>query len=171
MKHWPLLDRVSREIIACEIDGKVCGLTTVITNDCSLKPLTFQDAGGKKVFWHTASHVLAQAVKRLFPETKLTIDPAIDNGFYYDFDSPTPFSAEILMQIEAWNEKNHQRKQKLERFSLAREDAIKLMQEKDEPYKVLLIERVPPTEEISFYKQGEFVDLCARPASFFNRSH
>lgn len=157
---------VSREIIACEIDGKVCGLTTVITNDCSLKPLTFQDAGGKKVFWHTASHVLAQAVKRLFPETKLTIGPAIDNGFYYDFDSPTPFSAEILMQIEAEMKKIIKENQKLERFTLAREDAIKLMREKDEPYKVLLIERVPPTEEISFYKQGEFVDLCAGPHLF-----
>ncbi|MCI8589819.1 MAG: threonine--tRNA ligase [Clostridiales bacterium] len=157
---------VSRDILACEINGKTCDLTTTIDTDCELVPLTFASTGGKKVFWHTASHVLAQAVKRLFPEVKLTIGPAIDNGFYYDFDSEVPFSADILAKIEAEMKKIVKENQRLERFCLPRDEAIKLMQEKGEPYKVLLIEKVPEGEEISFYKQGDFIDLCAGPHLF-----
>ncbi len=114
-----------------------------------------------KVFWHSTSHVLAQAVKRLYPQVKLTIGPAIDNGFYYDFDSDVAFTPEILNQIEAEMKKITKENLKIERFVLPREEALELM--KDEPYKIELINELPEGEEISFYKQGEFVDLCAGP--------
>ena len=115
------------------------------------------------MFWHTASHILAQAVKRLYPEAKLTIGPAIENGFYYDIDSETSFTPEILGQLEAEMQKIVKENLLIERFVLPRDEAIKLMTERDEPYKVQLIEELPEGEEISFYKQGEFVDLCAGP--------
>jgi len=114
-----------------------------------------------KVFWHSTSHVLAQAVKRLYPQVKLTIGPAIDNGFYYDFDSDVAFTPEILNQIEAEMKKITKENLKIERFVLPKEEALELM--KDEPYKIELINELPEGEEISFYKQGEFVDLCAGP--------
>lgn len=157
---------IDRSVIACKIGDEVCALTEMISSDCTLTPLTFADDEGRKVFRHTASHILAQAVKRLYPETKLTIGPSIENGFYYDFDTPVPFSAEMLASIESEMKKIVKENLRIERFVLSRDEAKKLMEEKDEPYKVLLIDRVPEGEEISFYKQGEFVDLCAGPHLF-----
>ncbi len=155
-----------RSLLACEINGEVRDLTTLIEADCTLRPLSFADDGGKKVFWHTASHILAQAVKRLYPQTKLTIGPAIDNGFYYDFDIDTPISTEMMGKIESEMKKIVKENLKIERFVLAREQAIELMKERGEEYKIKLIDRVPEGEDISFYRQGEFVDLCAGPHLF-----
>lgn len=157
---------VPREVIAAEINGETHELSSPVHNGDDVKLLTFEDEGGKKTFFHTASHILAQAVKRLYPEVKLTIGPAIDNGFYYDFDSDVTFAAEELEKIEAEMKKIVKENLKIERFTLPRDEAKKLMEEKGEPYKVLLIGRVPEGEEISFYKQGEFTDLCAGPHLF-----
>lgn len=157
---------VPREVIAAEINGETHELSSPVHNGDDVKLLTFEDEGGKKTFFHTASHILAQAVKRLYPEVKLTIGPAIDNGFYYDFDSDVTFAAEELEKIEAEMKKIVKENLKIERFTLPRDEAKKLMEEKGEPYKVLLIDRVPDGEEISFYKQGEFTDLCAGPHLF-----
>ena len=157
---------ISREVLAATVNGEVVGLTTPINEDADVTLHTFDDEEGKKVFWHTASHVLAQAVKRLYPETKLTIGPSVANGFYYDFDSELPFDADMLTAIEGEMKKIVKENLKLERFTLPRDEAKKLMEEKDEPYKVLLIDRVPEGEEISFYKQGDFTDLCAGPHLF-----
>ena len=157
---------VPREVIAAEINGETHELSYPVHDGDDVKLLTFEDEGGKKTFFHTASHILAQAVKRLYPEVKLTIGPAIDNGFYYDFDSDVTFAAEELEKIEAEMKKIVKENLKIERFTLPREEAKKLMEEKVEPYKVLLIDRVPEGEEISFYKQGEFTDLCAGPHLF-----
>ena len=120
---------------------------------------TFENEEYRKTYWHTCSHVLAQAMKRLHPEVKLAIGPAIDNGFYYDFDTPTPFTPADLEALEAEMRKICKEKVKLERFELSREEALELM--KDEPYKIELINDLPEGEVISFYKQGDFVDLCA----------
>ncbi len=157
---------VPREVIAAEINGETHELSYPVHDGDNVKLLTFEDEGGKKTFFHTASHILAQAVKRLYPEVKLTIGPAIDNGFYYDFDSDVTFAAEELEKIEAEMKKIVKENLKIERFTLPREEAKKFMEEKGEPYKVLLIDRVPEGEEISFYKQGEFTDLCAGPHLF-----
>ncbi len=157
---------ISREVIAASVNGEVCDLTTPLTGDADVKLFTFADDEGKHVFWHTASHILAQAVKRLYPETKLTIGPAIDNGFYYDFDSETPFTAEVLKQLEGEMKKIVKENCKIERFTLPREEAIKFMSDRNEPYKVQLIEELPEGEEISFYQQGDFTDLCAGPHLF-----
>ncbi len=157
---------VPREVIAAEINGETHELSSPVHDGDDVKLLTFEDEGGKKTFFHTASHILAQAVKRLYPEVKLTIGPAIDNGFYYDFDSDVTFAAEELEKIEAEMKKIVKENIKIERFTLPRDEAKKLMEEKGEPYKVLLIDRVPEGEEISFYKQGEFTDLCAGPHLF-----
>jgi len=147
-----------------KINGEVCDLRTVLTEDCTFEVLTFDDAEGKKTFWHTASHILAQAVKRLYPETKLAIGPAIDNGFYYDFDAPHPFSPEELLKIEAEMKKIVKENQALEAFTLSPDEAIAKLKEMDEPYKVELCEEhAAKGEPISFYKQEEFVDLCAGP--------
>ena len=127
------------------------------------KQYTFEDETYRKTYWHTCSHVLAQAVKRLYPEVKLAIGPSIDEGFYYDMDSPFPFTPEIMEQIEGEMRKICKEKLKLERFELPREEAIKFMEEKNEPYKVELIQDLPGDAHISFYKQGEFTDLCAGP--------
>ena len=154
---------VSRATLACEIDGVICALSKELNADTNVKLLTFADEGGKHVFRHTASHVLAQAVKRLYPEAKLTIGPAIENGFYYDIDSEVAFSPEHLAKIEDEMKKIVKENLLIERFELPREEAIKLMTEKDEPYKVQLIEELPEDAVISFYKQGEFTDLCAGP--------
>ncbi len=153
---------LARMACAGEVNGKVVDLRTVISEDCVLSILTFQDDAGKKAYRHTTSHVLAQAVKRLYPEAKLAIGPSIDNGFYYDFDCP-PFDREALDALEAEMKKIIKEGAELERFTLPREEAIKFMQEKEEPYKVELIEDLPEDEEISFYRQGDFVDLCAGP--------
>ena len=156
-------EKMSKEVIAAEADGKVIGLSEEVADGAEVKPLTFADKEGKKVFWHTASHILAQAVKRLYPEAKLTIGPSVDNGFYYDIDTETAFAPEILTQIEAEMKKIVKENLTVERFLLPRGEAKKLMEERNEPYKVLLIDRIPEGEDISFYRQGEFVDLCAGP--------
>ena len=160
---------ISREILCARVNGEVVDMTYVPQGDCDVKLLTFadpEDDGARRTFRHTASHILAEAVKRLYPEAKLTIGPAIDDGFYYDFDSEVSFTPEILAEIEAEMKKIVKENQKLERFTLPRDEAKKLMEEKGEPYKVLLIDRVPEGEEISFYKMGDFVDLCAGPHLF-----
>ena len=157
---------ISREVIAASVNGVTCDLTTEINDGDDVKALTFDDAEGKKVFWHTASHILAAAVKRLYPSAKLTIGPAIDNGFYYDIDSETSVTADMLAAIEKEMIKIAKENAKEERFTLSREEAKKLMEEKDEPYKLLLIDRVAEGEDISFYRQGDFVDLCAGPHLF-----
>ncbi len=144
-----------------EVNGEVKDLRTAIEEDCSLNILTFDSLNGKKAYWHTTSHVLAQAIKRLYPEMKLAIGPAIDNGFYYDFDTDTPFTPEMLEKIEAEMKKIIKEDLLIERFSLPKKEALELM--KDEPYKQELIKELPDGEEISFYKQGDFTDLCAGP--------
>ena len=154
---------LARVACAAKIDGKGCDLRTPIENDCAVEILTFDDPYGKKAFWHTTSHVLAQAVKRLYPEVKLTIGPAIVEGFYYDFDSDPPFTTDVLEKLEAEMKKIVKENEKIERFTLPREEAIAFMKERNEPYKVELIEDLPEGEVISFYRQGEFVDLCAGP--------
>ena len=153
---------MSREVLAAKCGDTVIGLSTEI-GDCEVTPLTFEDKEGKEVFWHTASHILAQAVKRLYPEAKLTIGPSVDNGFYYDIDSDVSFSPDILTKIEAEMKKIVKENLIIERFTLPRDEAKKLMEEKNEPYKVLLIDRIPEGSDISFYRQGEFTDLCAGP--------
>ena len=153
-----------RNACSCKINGEVKDLRTVISEDCALEILTFDDEDGKRTFNHTASHIMAQAVKRLYPDVKLTIGPAIHDGFYYDFDTETPFSPEDLEKIEAEMKKIVKEGLSLERFELPPQDAIQLMKEKDEPYKVELIEEhAGKGENISFYKQGEFTELCAGP--------
>ncbi|EMS69764.1 threonine--tRNA ligase [Ruminiclostridium cellobioparum] len=154
---------LARAALAGEVDGKVKDLNFKLEKDCSLNLLTFSDEGGRLAYRHTASHVLAQAVKRLFPNVKLAIGPAIDNGFYYDFDIEKNFSPEDLSKLEKEMEKIIKEDLPLERYTLPREEAIRFMEEKGEPYKVELIKDLPEGEEISFYKQGDFVDLCAGP--------
>lgn len=154
---------LARVALAAEVDGEVVDLTTVIDGDCELNILTFDDRGGQHAFWHTSSHIMAQAVKQLFPDVKLAIGPAIDNGFYYDFDVDRPFTPEDLEAIEKEMRKIVKADLKLERFELPRNEAIKLMEERGEPYKVELIEDLPEDEHISFYRQGDFIDLCAGP--------
>ena len=154
---------LARNVLACQIDGETHDAMTPIHQDCSLNLLTFEDEMGRWTLRHTAAHVLAQAVKRLFPEVKLAIGPAIENGFYYDLDSPFPFTPEIMEKIEEEMRKICKEKLPLERFELPREEAIRYMEEKGEPYKVELIQDLPEDAVISFYRQGEFVDLCAGP--------
>ncbi len=147
-----------------KINGEVCDLRTPITEDCTFEVCTFDDPDGKKTFWHTASHVLAQAVKRLYPNAKLAIGPAIDSGFYYDFDEEKPFTAEELRKIEAEMKKIVKENAELEQFTLSPDEAISFLKEQDEPYKVELCEEhAGKGEPISFYRQGEFTDLCAGP--------
>ncbi len=149
---------------AVKLNGKVCDLRTKLTEDAQFEVLTFSDEDGKKAFRHTASHILAQAVKRLFPSVKLAIGPAIDNGFYYDFDIDKPFTAEDLEKIEAEMKKIVKENVELEQFELPPEEAVKKLEEMGEPYKVELCkEHSDKGEPISFYKQGEFTDLCAGP--------
>ncbi len=147
-----------------KIDGETCDLRTPVTKDCHVEILTFDDEDGKKAFWHTTSHILAQAVKRLYPNAKLAIGPSIANGFYYDFDVDFPFTPEILEKIETEMKKIVKENIPLEQFDLSADEAVKLMEEKDEPYKVELIkEHAGKGEKISFYKQAEFTELCAGP--------
>ncbi|MBP3352156.1 MAG: threonine--tRNA ligase [Lachnospiraceae bacterium] len=153
---------LARVACAAEVDGKVVDLRTVVDSDCELSILTANDKAGLATLRHTTAHVMAEAVKRLFPDAKLTIGPSIDNGFYYDFDH-APFSREDLDNIEAEMKKIIKEGAKLEKFTLSREEAIKFMEERQEPYKVELINDLPEDAEISFYSQGDFVDLCAGP--------
>ena len=155
---------ISRDVLACRINGVVSDLTTSIDSDAEVELLTFEDKDGAHVLRHTASHVLAAAVKRLYPEVKLTIGPAIDNGFYYDFDSDVAFTPDVLEKLEAEMKKIVKENAKMERFTLPREEALELM--KDEPYKVELINDLPEDAVISFYKMGDFTDLCAGPHLF-----
>ena len=160
------LGLASRATLCAIVDGSVRAMTYEINADADVRLCTFEDEEGKKVFRHTASHILAQAVKRLYPETKLTIGPAIENGFYYDFDSEISFGPDALKAIEDEMKKIVKENLKIERFELPRAEAIAFMQEKNEPYKVQLIEELPADAVISFYRQGEFVDLCAGPHLF-----
>ena len=153
---------LARAACAGEVDGEVVDLRTVLDKDCTLQILTARDEAGLRVLRHTCSHVLAEAVKNLFPDAKLTIGPAIDTGYYYDFDA-APFSREDLDRIEKEMKKIIKKGAKLEKFTLPREEAIQFMEERGESYKVELIQDLPKGEEISFYRQGEFVDLCAGP--------
>ena len=153
---------LARVACAAELDGKVVDLRTVVDSDCELSILTANEKAGLATLRHTTAHVMAEAVKRLFPDAKLTIGPSIDNGFYYDFDH-APFSREDLDNIEAEMKKIIKEGAKLEKFTLSREEAIKFMEERQEPYKVELINDLPEDAEISFYSQGDFVDLCAGP--------
>ena len=153
-----------KSVCCAKVDGEVVDLRTPLTQDCKLELLTFDDEEGKKAFWHTASHVLAQAVKRLYPKTKCAIGPAIDSGFYYDFDVEKPFSADDLEKIKAEMKKIVKSGIELERFELSPEDAIAKLGEMGETYKVELVkEHADNGENISFYKQDDFTDLCAGP--------
>lgn len=153
-----------KAVCACKIDGEVCDLRTPVEKDCKLELLTFDDEDGKKAFWHTASHVLAQAVKRLYPNAKFAIGPAIDSGFYYDFDVEKPFTTEDLEKIEAEMKAIVKSGLELEKLELAPDEAVKLLEDMNEPYKVELCkEHAGKGEPISFYRQGEFIDLCAGP--------
>ena len=154
---------LARAACAAKVNGEVVDIRTELSEDAEVEILTFRDEEGKKAFRHTASHIMAQAVKRLYPDVKLAIGPAIDDGFYYDFDKAEAFSAEELADIEKEMKKIVKENIKIERFTLPREEAIKLMEEAGEPYKVELIEDLPEDAELSFYKQGEFTDLCAGP--------
>lgn len=154
---------LARVALAGEVDGEVKDLAFKLEKDCKLSLLTFDNEGGRRAYRHTTSHIMAQAVKKLYPEAKLAIGPSIDNGFYYDFDIDKTFSPEDLVKIEKEMEQIIKADYPMERFTLPRNEAIKLMQDKNEPYKVELIEDLPEDEELSFYKQGDFVDLCAGP--------
>lgn len=157
---------LARAALGARVDGEVKELTFKLEKDAELEILTFDDNDGRHILRHTASHVMAQAVKRLFPEVKLAIGPAIDNGFYYDFDYDKGFTPDDLAKIEAEMNKIVKENYKLERFELPRKEAIEFMKEKDEPYKVELIEDLPEDAVISFYRQGDFTDLCAGPHLF-----
>ncbi len=155
-------DGLARIACAAELDGKVVDLRTVVGKDSQLSILTFEDEGGKAAYRHTTSHVLAEAVKRLYPGAKLAIGPSIDTGFYYDFDVE-PFDRAALDNLEKEMKKIIKEGAEIKRFTLPREEAIRFMEERQEPYKVELIKDLPEGEEISFYSQGEFTDLCAGP--------
>lgn len=154
---------LARVATAGEVNGEVVDLRTVVEEDCELSILTFNDEKGKGAFRHTASHIMAQAVKRLYPDAKLAIGPSIDDGFYYDIDRETPLVAEDLEKIEAEMKKIVKESLALEQFTMPRDEAIEYFKEKSEIYKVELIEDLPEDSVISFYKQGEFTDLCAGP--------
>lgn len=158
-----LSEGLARAATAAKVNGEVVDLRTVVEDDCELEILTFDSEEGKGAFNHTASHIMAQAVKRLYPDTKLAIGPSIANGFYYDLDRETPFVAEDLEKIEAEMKKIVKEAFPLERFTKSRGEAIAYFKEKDEPYKVELVGDLPEDAEISFYSQGEFTDLCAGP--------
>ena len=154
---------LARVALAGKVDGKVVDLRYNLNQDCKLEILTFDDEDGKKAYWHTTSHIMAQAIKRLYKNVKLAIGPAIEAGFYYDFDTEYRFSEADFEKIEAEMKKIIKEDLPIERFELPREEAIKLMKDAGEDYKVELIEDLPEGEVISFYKQGEFTDLCAGP--------
>ena len=157
---------VSRAHIAAHVNGKLCGMTDLLTEDADVELLTFADEDGKKVFRHTTAHILAQAVKRLFPEVKLTIGPAIENGFYYDFDSDVSFTPEVLRKLEDEMKKIVKENLLIVRAEHSKEEALRMFKEKDEPYKVQLIEEMPDDAVVSTYTQGEFVEMCAGPHLF-----
>ena len=154
---------LARAAVAAKVNGKLVDLNSTVSEDSEVEIVTLKDKEGLQVYRHTAAHVLAQAVKAIFPTSKLAIGPTIDNGFYYDIDFKTPISAEDLSKIEAEMKKIIKSNLPIERFTLPRADAIKLMTKYSEKYKVELIKDLPEGEEISFYKQGGFTDLCRGP--------
>lgn len=154
---------LARVATAGRVDGKVVDLRHNLNKDCNVEILTFDDEDGKKAYWHTTSHIMAQAIKRLYKDVKLAIGPAIDGGFYYDFDTEYRFSEADFEKIEAEMKKIIKEDLPIERFELPRNEAIKLMKDAGEDYKVELIEDLPEDEVLSFYRQGEFTDLCAGP--------
>lgn len=154
---------LAKAAVACKIDGKVCAMSEIIDRGVNFEVLTFEQEEGRKVYRHTCSHILAQAIKNIFPTAKLAIGPAIDNGFYYDIDFKTPITFDDLERIEKEMKAIIKAKYPIERFELSRKDALKLMSDFDEPYKVELINDLPEDAVISFYKQGDFTDLCAGP--------
>ncbi len=158
-----LSEGLARVTLGAIVDGKVVEANTVLDRDCNLQILTFKDPEGRKIYRHTCAHVLAQAVKSIYPTVKLAIGPAIDDGFYYDFDFTTPISMEQLDKVEEEMKRIIKANYPLERFVLPRKEALKLMKGFDEPYKVELINDLPKDAEISFYRQGNFTDLCAGP--------
>ena len=158
-----LSQKLGKTAVAAKVDGTVTELTTVPTDGTTLEILTFDDEEGRKAVWHTASHVLAQAVKRLYPDAKLAIGPATDNGFYYDFDTEKPFTNEDLAKIEKEMKKIVAENIPLKKYTLPRAEAIQKMKDADEPYKVELIGDLPEDAVLSFYGQGDFTDLCAGP--------
>ena len=158
-----LSEGLARVTLGAIVDGKVVEANTVLDKDCNLQILTFKDPEGRKIYRHTCAHVLAQAVKSVYPTVKLAIGPAIDDGFYYDFDFTTPISLEQLDKVEEEMKRIIKANYPLERFVLPRKEALKLMKGFDEPYKVELINDLPKDAEISFYRQGNFTDLCAGP--------
>ena len=158
-----LSEGLARVTLGAIVDGKVVEANTVLDKDCNLQILTFRDPEGRKIYRHTCAHVLAQAVKTVYPTVKLAIGPAIDDGFYYDFDFTTPISMEQLDKVEEEMKRIIKANYPLERFVLPRKEALKLMKGFDEPYKVELINDLPKDAEISFYRQGNFTDLCAGP--------
>ncbi len=154
---------LAKKAYACKVDHEVCDIRTIISKDCKLEILTFEDEEGRAAYRHTASHILAQAIKRLYPDTKLAIGPSIKDGFYYDFEFAKPFTQSDLGAVEKEMKRIIKEDEKLIRYTLPKQEALKKMQERNEPYKVELIENLPEGEEISFYDQGEYVDLCAGP--------
>ena len=159
---YDISEGLARAACAGEVDGEVVDLRTVVDKDCEVNILTAKDEKGLAALRHTASHVLAEAVQKLYPDAKVAIGPSIDTGFYYDFECQ-PFSREALDEIEKEMKKIIKKGAKIERFTKTREEAIAFFKEKNEPYKVELIEDLPEGEEISFYSQGDWVDLCAGP--------
>ncbi len=153
---------LARVACAAEINGQIADLRTIVEEDCELNILTFDSEGGKKAYRHTCAHVMAEAVKNLYPDAKLTIGPAIDNGFYYDFDMPS-LSREDLDNIEKEMKKIIKKGDKLERYTLSKEEAVKLMTERGESYKVEMIEEHPDSDILTFYQQGDFIEFCAGP--------
>jgi threonyl-tRNA synthetase len=161
---------LARVCVAGKVNGKVVDLRYKVENDCSLSLLTFDDEEGKSAFRHTATHILAQAVKRLHPNAKLAIGPAIDDGFYYDFDVESPFTSEQIVEIEKEMKSIVKENLQIERFELSRAEAIELMEREAQPYKVEIIKDLPEDSIITFYKQGDFIDLCAGPHLFSTKS-
>ncbi len=154
---------LARNAVGARVNGKVVGLDYKLNEDCQLEILSFKDDEGRDIYWHTSAHVLAQAVKRLFPEVKLGIGPSIENGFYYDFDLAHPLSPDDFGKIEAEIKKIIKEDLKLERIVVSKEEAIEKLKDLNEPYKMELVEEMPDDIEITFYKQGDFIDLCAGP--------
>ena len=154
---------LARAATAGEVNGKTVDLRYRLNEDCALNILTFDDPEGRMAYWHTTSHILAQAVKRLYPNVKLAIGPAIETGFYYDFDVEKPFTPEQLADIENEMQKIIKEDLPVDRFTLSREEALKFVNDAGEIYKAELISELPEDAEISFYRQGEFTDLCAGP--------
>jgi threonyl-tRNA synthetase len=154
---------LAREALGAVVNGRIMGLQEKLNEDCDFRVVKFDDPEGKKIFWHTSSHIMAFAIQRLFPDVKFAIGPAVENGFYYDLDTEHRFTPEDLEKIEEEMKKIISEGYKLERYEMPRDEALKFFKEKNEIYKIELIENLPEDEIISFYKLGDFIDLCAGP--------